>query len=235
MEVDARFVGTRLKDYETVISWRHMMNYAAALDDSNPLYLDDEREGGIIAPPMFCVAVTWPILENIWDYIEAEDFPKAIIPTQVHYTENLLIHRTLRPGDKIKIKGEVAAILPHRAGTQFVLRLEATDGEGKAVFTEHNGGLLRGVRCTDQGRGWDNIPKIPSYTGKNDPSWSVVIPIDPLAPFKYDGCTDIFFPIHTSTKFAHDVGLPGIILQGTATLGYAVRELINREAQGDPP
>lgn len=30
------------------------------------------------------------------------------------------------------------------------------------------------------------------------------------------------------------MGLPDIILQGTATLGIAIRELINRETDGDP-
>ena len=33
---------------------------------------------------------------------------------------------------------------------------------------------------------------------------------------------------------AHQVGLRGIILQGTATLAFAVRELINRETGGNP-
>jgi acyl dehydratase len=42
------------------------------------------------------------------------------------------------------------------------------------------------------------------------------------------------FPIHTSRAFARQVGLPGNILQGTATLSYAVREIINREAGGNP-
>ncbi|KAA3656171.1 MAG: hypothetical protein DWQ10_16005 [Calditrichaeota bacterium] len=53
-------------------------------------------------------------------------------------------------------------------------------------------------------------------------------------PFIYDACTNIVFPIHTSQKFAHTVGLPGIILQGTATLAFAVREMINRHAEGNP-
>jgi acyl dehydratase len=55
-----------------------------------------------------------------------------------------------------------------------------------------------------------------------------------LRPHLYDGCTDIVFPIHTSRAFARQVGLPGNILQGTATLAFAVREIINREAGGDP-
>ena len=31
--------------------------------------------GGIVVPPLFSVAVTWRILERIWEYIEAKDFP----------------------------------------------------------------------------------------------------------------------------------------------------------------
>ncbi|MCP4021558.1 MAG: hypothetical protein GY729_06935, partial [Desulfobacteraceae bacterium] len=45
---------------------------------------------------------------------------------------------------------------------------------------------------------------------------------------------NIEFPIHTSPNFAEAVGLPGIILQGTATLAYAVREMVNKEADADP-
>lgn len=114
MEISSRFVGIPLRAYHTEIRWRDTMNYAAAVQDDNPLYFDDERPEGVVAAPMFCVAVTWPILERIWEYIEADDFPQHLIPTQVHYTEQLEFHRPLRPGDSLTIAGEIAAILPHR-------------------------------------------------------------------------------------------------------------------------
>ncbi|MBI4595958.1 MAG: MaoC family dehydratase N-terminal domain-containing protein [Candidatus Tectomicrobia bacterium] len=234
MKISSKFAGTPLKDYETEVTWRRIMNYAASLEDSNPLYFDDERQEGVIGPPMLSVAVTWPVLENIVDYITIKDFPKEVIPHQVHYTEHLIIHRLIRSGDKIKVKGKIAAVLPHRSGTHLIMRLDATDADGKAVFTEFNGGLIRGVECADEGRGGEDIPNTPTYKGSPLPIWESVIPISPMAPFIYDGCTNIFFPIHTSAKFAHAVRLPGIILQGTATLGYAVREIINREAGGNP-
>ena len=82
--------------------------------------------------------------------------------------------------------------------------------------------------------GGEDLPKIPGLSGHNAPIWETAIPIDPLQPFVYDGCTNIIFPIHTSVSFAHAVGLPGIILQGTATLGYALREITNKEASGNP-
>jgi len=211
------------------------MNYAAAIDDHNDFYFNDEREGGIMAPPMYSVAVTWNILGNIWEYVDTDAFPMDVIATQVHYTEYLEFHRPLYPGDELTIKGRIAAIQPHRSGTYVVICFHALDSEGKPVFTEYMGGLMRGVKCAGEGQGGADLPVIPEKTGEgSEPRWESTVPIAPLQPYIYDGCTDIFFPIHTSPKFAHQVGLPGIIVQGTATLAFAIREMINREAAGDP-
>jgi acyl dehydratase len=234
MHISSKFVGTNLKDYYTKIEWRNTMNYAAAVEDNNPIYFDDERKDGIIAPPMFCIALTWPILQNIWDNIEADDFPMEIIPTLVHYTEHLEFHRPLRPGDALIIKGRIAAILPHRAGSHIVIRFDAQDSRGEPAFTEHIGAMMRGVQCTDAGQGEESLPKVPAPTVEQQPGWTSLIHIDALRPFVYDGCADITFPIHTSKQFAHQVGLPDIILQGTATLAFAIRDLINREAGMNP-
>ncbi len=234
MQIGSRFVGTTFREYVADVSWRRTMNFAAGTKDTNPRYLDDEREDGIMAPPMFAVAATWPISQRIWEFIEAEDFPREILVTQVHYTEHLRIHRPLRPGDSLRIRGSIPAILPHRAGTIVVVRYDAFDKKNQPVFTEHMGGLMRGVECSDGGKGAEEVPQLVRLESKPEPLWSAVIPVDETAPFVYDGCTNIFFPIHTSAAFAHSVGLPGIILQGTASLAYCVREIVNREAAGDP-
>ncbi|MGB5748545.1 MAG: MaoC/PaaZ C-terminal domain-containing protein [Desulfobacterales bacterium] len=234
MRISSQFVGIPLKTSQSQITWRDTMNYAAAIKDANPLYFDDERKEGIIAPPMFAVAATWPIIENIPDFIEADHFPKEILLTQVHYTEHIRFYRPLSPGQTITIKGRIAAILPHRAGTQIVTCLEALDQNDEPVFTEHIGAMMRGVKCDDSGRGAEAVPAVPERGTQDRLQWEQSITIDLLLPFVYDGCTRIVFPIHTSRKFAHQVGLPGIILQGTATLALAVSELINREADGNP-
>ncbi|MDQ5986150.1 MAG: hypothetical protein CSYNP_01869 [Syntrophus sp. SKADARSKE-3] len=234
MEISSRFVGALLKPLEARITWRQTTNYAAALGDANSRYIDDEHPGGLVAPPMFCVAVTWPISEHIGDFIEAPEFPIEIIATQVHYMEHLQIHRLIRPSDNLTIQGRLAAILPHKAGSLMVLRYDACDQAGNLVFTEHIGGMMRGVRCIDAGAGEENLPVLPSFPGSEQLLWESVIPIERTAPFIYDGCSNIYFPIHTSVQFAHQVGLPDIIYQGTATLALGVREVINREAAGDP-
>jgi acyl dehydratase len=234
MELDCHFTGTRLKPYRTRVDARHSMNYAAAVSDVNPVYFDDERAGGILAPPMFSVALTWPILENIGAYILAETFPRELLLTQVHHTEHLRFHRPVLPGEDVSVRGHIAAILPHRAGTRVVICLEAQDADDRPVFTEHLGAMLRGVTCRGGGRGEADLPVIPRAPDAGDVIWEKTVFVEPERPHIYDGCTGIVFPIHTSRRFARQVGLPGIILQGTATLAFAAREIVNREAAGDP-
>ena len=234
MKLTSNFVGATLKEYKCIVNARWIMNYAAAIGDANPVYFNDERPEGIIAPPLFPVALTWPIVENIADYLDVKDFPKELLFTQVHYSEHLSIHRPITPGIHLKIKGTIAAILPHRAGTNVITRFDAQDTDGKHFFTEHIGAMMRGVECSDAGKGSESVPPVPHQMKESAALWESVIPIDPLAPFIYDGCANIHFPIHTSVKFAHQVGLPGIIHQGTATLAVAVHNILNRETGGDP-
>ena len=234
MEISSKFVGTPLRLLEVVVTARQTMNYAAAVGDNNPCYFHDETAEGIIAPPMLAVALTWQICGRISEYLQADNFPWELLLTQVHYTEHLEFHRPILPGERLFISGKVAAIIPRKAGTLIVLKFDARDTADQQVFTEHIGGMMRGVKCTDGGAGEEDIPSVSASPLSGDVIWETQWFVDPLAPFIYDGCTDIHFPIHTSRKFARDVGLPGIIHQGTSTLAYAARELVNREAGGNP-
>jgi acyl dehydratase len=233
MELDSRFTGARLRPYRIDVDQRRTTNYAAAVDDDNPLYFDDRRPEGLIAPPMLAVALTWPVSSNMGDYIELKDFPRDVLMSQVHYTERLDFHRPVRPGDRLTIKGLIAGLLPHRAGTHSIMRYEAFDRENRPVFTEHIGAMFRGVACRGEGVAL-NLPADLQGDWSAGPVWRHPIRVDPMLPYIYDGCSDIVFAIHTSPAFAVGVGLPGIILQGTCTLALAARELVNREASGDP-
>jgi hypothetical protein len=232
--LNSELTGTILRDYETSVNWRDIMNYSAAIGDANPRYFDDESSNGIIAHPVYSVALTWNIIGRISEFIVSEKFPTELLLSQVHYTEHLAIHRPLSPGLALVIKGQIVAILPHRAGTHVVIRLAALDKEGAPVFTEHIGAMLRGVECIGGGSGKESLPIVQNVGTAVEPCWAGTVKIDKLLPFVYDGCTDIVFPIHTSIKFARMVGLPGIILQGTATLALAVTELVNRELNCEP-
>jgi len=233
MKLNADLVGTPLKNYQTKITWRETTNYAAAIQDNNPKYFDDRQVPGIVSHPMFAVSVTWPVLSRLENFIESKNFPKEVLMTQVHYTEHLILHRLILPEDELSLTGTLKAFLQHRAGTHTIIRRDAKDKNGALVFTEYIGAMLRGVSCGEGGKA-GRLPLIPENNTEGEVLWTSTIHIDPLRPYVYDGCSNIEFPIHTSPKFAKAVGLPGIILQGTATLAYAIRELVNNEADKDP-
>ncbi len=88
MKIHSQFINTPLKEYKVLVDWRSIMNYAASVNDDNPNYFNDESEKGIIAHPMFPVAVTWPIMENLSDYITLENFPIRVCATVVNYYEH---------------------------------------------------------------------------------------------------------------------------------------------------
>ncbi len=134
MEIKSSFVNTSFKDRTYSISWRNIMLYAAAINDNNPCYLDDERDGGIIAHPMFPVRLTLPIVENLGDYVSEDsiaDFRYEVLMTVVHYSEYLKIHRLIRPNDELTISSKFVTMLPHRAGTHAIIKFEARDNNGE--------------------------------------------------------------------------------------------------------
>ncbi len=222
------------KPYSVEVGWRESMNFAASIGDANPYYFDDTREGGIIAPPMLATALTWPIFVNRHEYWGMDAWPEEICARQVHFSEAILMHRPLRPKDRLVIRCHIFGVLPQRGGTLSIVRFEAEDHDGQPVFTEYAGAFFRGVRCADAGRIDGALYTPPPAPETLDGVWEHSIHIDPLTAHVYDGCTGLSFPIHTSERFARGVGLPGPILQGTATLAISLRELVDREAGGDP-
>jgi len=238
MELSSEHVGAYSKAMEVELTERFSMNYASAVRDPNPVYFDDEREVGIVAPPMVSTALTWPLsgefLRNWEPSSFPHPFPHEVMQQQVLYTETLLWHQVMRPALKLRIQGRLVAILPHRAGTHMVVRYDASSPSHQPVFTEYVGALLRRVRCIGEGKGVENLPRVPDCPTESPAVWEKLISIDQFAAHVFDGCTNMHFPIHTSFKFARQVGLKEPILHGVATVSFALRELLDREGGGDP-
>ncbi len=234
MKISSTYVGARSESLSVALSPRQTMNYAAALGDNNPHYFDDTREAGICAPPMIAVALTWPLSSQFDRFWGDTGFPLEAQQRQVHYNESISWARPLRSDEHLSVQGEIVAMTPHKSGTLVTIRYIASGRQGDTVFTEHISGLLRGVMLSDAGRACADLPgRIePSASAKTE--WCSTLVVDPLAAHVYDGCSDIVFPIHTSIAFARNVGLPKPIYHGTATLGLAVREILNREGDQDP-
>ena len=51
-------------------------------------------------------------------------------------------------------------MIPRKAVTLIVLKFDAHNAADQHVFTEHIGGMMRGVRCPDGGAGAKDIPSV---------------------------------------------------------------------------
>lgn len=235
LEMTSGGLGASAEDTFREISWRDTMNYAAATGDNNRVYFDDTRPGGIIAPPMYSVAFTWPVVTGQRVQMPAESkLPMGIGLRGVHATQYTIFHRLIKPGYKLKAELKIVSIQQTRAGVLQTRRVVAKDDSGNKIFTEYSGSMLRGVTCIDGGGFVDDVPEAPEFEEESRNIWTVAVPVAREAAHVYDGCTDIINPIHTSRAVAVGVDLPDIILQGTCTLALAARELVNKEAGADP-
>lgn len=231
MPLDLTIVGAPAGERTPRITARHCMAYAAGTDDLNDRYLDDARPGGIVAPPMFGVALDWalrPALSAVAT-LTADESVRG-----VHATHDMIFHRVIRPGDLLTVRGVVVQAEARSPGAYLVTRYHTTDAAGDPVVTVYYGSLFRGVGVTGEPRTLAAPPPLPDRPPHAAPRWETEAPIARHAPHIYTECADIYNPIHTERTVALAAGLPDIIVHGTLTLAYAARELLNREAGGDP-
>lgn len=210
------------------ISVRMTQAYAAGVGDWNPLYFNDDSPESVLAPPCLVYALQW----------NSRDMPGAPLgttpPTQyIHASTDLRFERSLRAGEVITVQGRRIEVAQRPPGVYVVTRFEMRDASGELVATVDDGAIARGAHTDGPDVSLKETPPLPRPTGRESGGWSVTVPIAREAAHVYTECADIWNPIHTERRVALAAGLPDIILQGSATMALAARELVNRVASSD--
>jgi acyl dehydratase len=232
MPFPTSLVGATTEPRTLEVDARATMAYAAGIGDTNPAYLDTTRPGGVVAHPLFPVSPEWPVV------LDAGRLAPAVLTSAerrggLHLTHDLVVHRLVRPGDRLTTTATVRSLAEHRSGTFEVVRLETVDQHGGPVATTDFGMLFRGVAVDADGPPPDPTPDLPS-AAPAEPIETVRHALAPTAAHVYTECSRIYNPIHTDPAVAHAAGLPEIVLHGTATLALAISEVVDRHAGGDP-
>jgi acyl dehydratase len=218
---------TVARTYE--ISVRMAQAYAAGTGDWNPRYFNDDSPDGVLAPPCLVYRLQW----NTRDMPGAP--PETAPPTRyVHASSDIRFERPLRSGDTVTVQGRRIAVAQRPPGVYVVTRYEIRHATGGLLAVMDDGAIARGARVDGPDASIADMPPLPQPTGRAGGGWSVTVDIAREAAHVYTECADIWNPIHTERRVALAAGLPDIILQGSATMAIAARELVNRVAAGDP-
>jgi acyl dehydratase len=203
------------------------MAYAAGLGDTDPAYLDTLRPGGIVAHPLFPVCYEWPLAVES----RVRQLGEEIALRGVHATHDLVVHRRVRPGDRLRTTAAVVAVAPRRAGAYVLTHYATVDAHGGPVSATDYGSVYLGVDCDPEG----DLPPAPDPSGEEPEgaeTWTAEVPIPATLAHVYTECARIWNPIHTDPAVARRAGLSAILLHGTATLALALSAALARESRG---
>ena len=239
MPIDSALVGTRTGVHRHDVDARWTMAYSAALGDTGSHYLDTTSE--VVAHPLFTIAPEWAAHLEARDQLAESGLTPDERLRSVHAAHDCHVHRLVRPGDRLDTRATVALVEARRPGAYVVTRLDTTAADGEPVCTTYQASVYRGVEVEGGDRAHAEPPPIPAAAasapatnGGPAPLAEIPAPVPANLAHVYSECARIWNPIHTDAAVARRMGLPGIILHGSATLALAVSRVVDYAAGGDP-
>lgn len=232
-DLRASWVGTTTPARTMRVEARDLANFAAGVQSRRRAYYDDTAPGGLCSFPTFSSRLSWHAVNDLWSALIALGCSPAVMERQVHYRTEIRNSRHFRPGEEVQVETRVARMTRHRAGTLMATEVSIRGADGNPICEEFVEGMLRGVSCDAPEEPLPaKPPSAPAETGAEN---SLRFEVPMLLPYQYDGCADIHFPIHSSPAYARKAGLPGIIVQGSATLALCVDRICDWMAPPDAP
>lgn len=211
---------------------RWVMNYAAAVGDTNPVYFDNLDGKQPPAHPNYISHLEWDAIGNLHSGLTSLTDSDRL--SGVHSFNDTQIHRPIISGDQLKSTARVVGVEQRRSGARMTIQIRTVDEIDRPVATSYTSTVYRGATVSN---GDDAVPEIPAISEmcwSLDPMRSESIDLSAVAPHVFSECARDYNPIHTDIAIAKKAQLPGLILHGTGTFAYALSSLTNHEASGDP-
>jgi acyl dehydratase len=216
VKLSSAIAGEQAGPLEQPLDARWLMAFSAGLGETDPRCYDTEAPAGVMAHPLFPVCYEWPVAQPL----RALPALKPLFPLLLHAQHDLLIHRSPRAGDRLRVGARIVAVVQRKPGAFVVFRFEARDASGEPVTTTDFGALYRGVTVEGGDRVLQEVTDPMPFDAQFSESSAIEVAAN--AAHVYTECARIWNPIHTDIAYARAAGLPGLILHGTATLALSV-------------
>ena len=206
------------------VTARAIRAFAAATNETNPIFGGDTP----LAPPLFAVVPAHPLVGlALSDEDLGINLDRVVMRRADHH-----FHAPIGPGDTLHVEGCLETVEAGESGETFTIA---------ARLTNHHGVLAAELRSVMFVRGSGPRARGPGSAGDFSPpagsgyAFATAQVVDPDQPYRYAESSGERHPAHTDPEFARKVaGLPGVTLQGTCTLAFASRAVVDAVADGDP-
>lgn len=231
--VDARF---RQRTHE--IDARRLMAFAAGAGDARPELIDTARPGGIVAHPLYPIALEWLSLRDVAAEMRQQGARWHEVLLAVPFDYDLHWYGTIRPGDVLHVGVRVTAAQPTPDGVALTIVASSMHDDGEVVTRSRSHVLLPDVELAGKARDEDHDPA-PDWGDAeqvDDPvidlrtDWSntdAVIRrgrrrVGAPAAHIFSECSGIWNPIYTDKAVALSHGRAFLTLPHAGVLAMAV-------------
>ena len=226
MPLNKACVGKTYPPVTTEVSLDAIQKYARAYNDDNPAFFDASRPGGIVAPPMFGVTVTWSaVMAAVMDPEVHADLLRL-----VHGEQDMEFLSPIRPGDVIDATAKIISIETKASGETMTVELKAANQKGQPVNRTLFSVFIRGGRNREAGASETRAGE----PERGEPIVTVAQTIDRDQTYRYAEASGDRNPIHVDENVAKMAGLPGIIVHGLCTMAFTSKVAIDKLCAGDP-
>jgi len=232
MPLNTQLIGREYPPTATTVTLEALQKYARAYNDDNQRFFDPAAPGGIVAPPMFGVTMTWLSL------IGAVGEPELGVDLLrlLHSEQDMEFLVPLRPGDALTSTARIASIEARPGAEAMTIELDARNRAGAPVLHTLFGVLIRRARRERGASGASAEPRSTERTAAapGEPEFSVTQTIDSDQTVRYAEASGDRNPIHLDENVAKMAGLPGVVVHGLCTMAFASRVIIDRLCNGEP-
>lgn len=144
--VDTKYIGKKYPPVTYEVGKEKIREYATAVGDTNPLYLDDEKAkagpySGIIAPPMFAVVYAGKIAGSM---LLDSDLALNMLML-LHGEQEFEFGVPVRPGDTITTEGFIKDIYSKKGKDFVVFGSESKNQKGEMTVQATWTFVIRGA------------------------------------------------------------------------------------------
>jgi len=239
VSLSAQIVDYEFRPLTHEIDNRWLMGFCAAVGDARDEFFDTSRPTGIIAHPLFSLALEWPayllvVRELIGLGLGKED---AMLATPIDH--EVTLYRSIWPGHSLTTIPAVRGVQSNAAGAIIVLEMTTTRGNGALVARSTSRVLFPGVGLAGSPIGVDprrtesivdlRVPdplSIAVHTGTGVKLKRGRRRLGAAAAHVFGECSGMWNPLHTDRAVALDAGLPGLTVPPQALLAMAVSSVM---------